>query len=379
MVVRSQRHSGIEFLRIVAMLLIILNHYPWVVQREFMPSVFNSLLSNWGGVGDCLFFMISAWFLCMEQPDVKRSFRRVWLLERELLVYSLPLLVFMALCGSRGLVVFSRSEEIKLAMKSFFPALTGLWWYPTSYMAFLLLSPWLLIGLRAVGESLHRNLVILALVSSSIVPIVSHMLRERYSFVLFIYLFILVSYVRWYMPEKVRSRKRAVSLICIGLSVGIAIPALFAIVFASHVQRFYYLFLNNPWLFPSLMISMGLLMIASQAEDFHSRAVNTLAQATLAPYLLLTFPGVTMVFSAAIFGAGTKLVTGLFSLSENPSIQLGRQTFAAVVFFLCAECLDLVRIRLFSVTLNRHGNQGKWFELLWCRLTSSKVGVWLES
>lgn len=65
----TPRNSNIEILRIIAMLCIAFNHFPWPAQDivgsgsfvERLPmSLLLSLISNLGGIGDCLFFFISA-------------------------------------------------------------------------------------------------------------------------------------------------------------------------------------------------------------------------------------------------------------------------------------------------------------------------------
>lgn len=46
---RSKRESGIELLRLLAMLLIMFNHFPWIAQHNFAGGFANNLLSMWGG------------------------------------------------------------------------------------------------------------------------------------------------------------------------------------------------------------------------------------------------------------------------------------------------------------------------------------------
>lgn len=50
--IHSKRESGIESLRLLAMFLIMFNHFPWIAQHDFAGSFANNLLSMWGGVGD---------------------------------------------------------------------------------------------------------------------------------------------------------------------------------------------------------------------------------------------------------------------------------------------------------------------------------------
>lgn len=47
--IRNKRESGIESLRLLAMFLIMCNHFPWIEQHNFAGSFANNLLSM-GGV-----------------------------------------------------------------------------------------------------------------------------------------------------------------------------------------------------------------------------------------------------------------------------------------------------------------------------------------
>ena len=69
----SRRNSRIEGLRLLAMFAITLNHFPWDYpalstggSTGLVAQFIVNLLSNFGGVGDCLFFGISAWYLSDE-------------------------------------------------------------------------------------------------------------------------------------------------------------------------------------------------------------------------------------------------------------------------------------------------------------------------
>ena len=90
------RNSRVEILRIIAMLLILMNHF---LQMDTMKTssypfkTLNALLSHLGGVGDDIFFGISAYYLCTRKSNIKDSLRRFWKLEIELLFYSIILFV----------------------------------------------------------------------------------------------------------------------------------------------------------------------------------------------------------------------------------------------------------------------------------------------
>lgn len=130
------RNSRVEILRIVAMLLILMNHF---LQMDMMQvacypvRAINTLLCRLGGVGDDIFFGISAYYLCVRKSDVKSSLRRSWKLEIELLFYSLIFfIIILTIDFSLNFRPLGYRDTLFLGVKSFFPVLGNLWWYPTS-------------------------------------------------------------------------------------------------------------------------------------------------------------------------------------------------------------------------------------------------------
>lgn len=86
----KNRESGIELLRIIAMLLIVLHHevihnaLP-VLDQELSVRKLTLQLFYFtpGKVGIALFFIISAWFIVDKMPSFRLSCQKVWILERE--------------------------------------------------------------------------------------------------------------------------------------------------------------------------------------------------------------------------------------------------------------------------------------------------------
>ena len=85
--------------------------------------IFLQLVMQGGGkVGVVIFFSISAWFFLDKEQTIKSNLKRVWIMERELLFWSLILVTFY--------LVFDRANlGAKLMVKSAMPLSMGLWWY----------------------------------------------------------------------------------------------------------------------------------------------------------------------------------------------------------------------------------------------------------
>lgn len=129
-----------------------------------------NLLSNFGGLGDCLFFGISAWFLSEEIQGLGKNVKRVCTLEAQLLFYGTILFAttLATQCAVGG--SFSLGGLCHALFGAFFPLMSSHWWYTTSYAIFLLLCPFLNEGLRSLDKRAHSLLCFVLLLLYSLFP-----------------------------------------------------------------------------------------------------------------------------------------------------------------------------------------------------------------
>ena len=234
-------------------------------------------------------------------------------------------------------------------------------------MLFLLIVPVLSTGLRKAGEQLHSVLAVILFVLYGFVPFefLNDLAGElhpamNYSVWLFIYQFVLITYIRWYKPKWLESQSLMIRFMWIGALCGM-LSQVVCITFISAVSSSYLslwnLWMNCPACFPPIMFALGLLSLAQQRKPWHNKAVNGIASATLTVYLIFTDS-----FTSTIISTYTH---------ANP--QNGAPLFLSIIAlclasFLLAILLGLIRQALFSITLDRH--RGRHFELLWHKLSS---------
>lgn len=125
----KSRNSNIELLRILSILIIMWTHLSLLPQlKETNYPFLSGLIANLGGVGDNLFFGITAWFMCNESPNFRKSCRRVWKLEQQLLFYALGLFAICTVLFFSGYPLFhSTGSWLHLGVVSVMPVLAGLW------------------------------------------------------------------------------------------------------------------------------------------------------------------------------------------------------------------------------------------------------------
>lgn len=183
----------------------------------------------------------------------------------------------------------------------------------------------------------------------------------NYSVWLFIYQFVLITYIRWYRPDWLRSKSLMTKIMWIGGLSGV-ISQIICTTLVSVVSDTYSgfwilwdLWMNSPACFPSMMFSLGLLAIAQQKKPWCNKAINRIASATLTVYLLLTDSFVNSIISTAIQSIPQKGLPLFFSC-----------VVSCVLLFAISLLLGLIRQSLFAITIDRH--RGHWFELLWSKI-----------
>ena len=345
------RNSNIECLRLLAMLCITLNHFPFpneqiMAKGDMVLIGVTSLLQCFGGLGDCLFFIITSWFLCLEKPNLKQSLKRAWILERQLLFYSIFLFVIYVICFVNHLYNVSTKDFIKSVLSAFFPFATSHWWFPTSYMLFLIIFPFLSTALKALDKKMHGILVCILILLYSFVPFGLNIIKLNmgYSIVLFLYLYIITSFIRWYTPDLI-NRQLAKKMILLGLFSGVLIQVitLVSIRYIIGVDTLLVFgWLNCPTCFPSLLMAIGLIVYADTCVPTHSKIVNKLASSTLAVYLVLTDENINILLK--------KLIE---QLNLDSWFLLLMCLIISTVFYCFILLFDFVRQFFFHITIDK--------------------------
>ncbi len=350
----NSRNSSIELLRIVAMIMIVGHHYVYSTDATFFlqqPFSIKELLylfiQSLGKVGVFIFFAISAWYLCSPQnTSVRKTLERIWILEREVLFYSLGLLIVS--------LIFDRSALTrKDIILSIFPTMTSLWWYITAYAVFLLFVPFLNIGLYKIGRKKHAALSSIMLfiwgICKGLLPGNIFDLDTE-NFIGFIYLYIVISFYRWYLNNW--GKKVAVALIATGTFLTISSIAILQIIGTyAHIDslRTHSIFETNSYFKTFVILTgFGLLLLFEQYES-HNRFINILAKTTLGVYLIHQYPTVNVWLWKDWFNCAD-----IYDKPHGALISL----VAIIITFVGCACIDLIREGIFKITIDRHHGYG---------------------
>ena len=350
------RNSSIELLRIIAMFMILMHHsivhngYD-VLKLPLGPErIFFQLVMQGGGkVGVVIFFSISAWFFLDKEQTIKSNLKRVWIMERELLFWSLILVAFY--------LVFDRTDlGMKLMVKSIAPLSMGLWWYATAYAIFLALLPFLSRGLKALGREYHLALAATVLTIWGLLSFIPGAQSLSDNVFGFIYVFILISAYKWYMKPFTTKQIWLLT----GIGFGFFLLYTVASATLSLMGHDMGIFITGSWKLPVVMVGFGMFLLFDRVT-FHSRAVNRIAQSAFSVYLITDYAASEKLLWVRLFN--------LQNLYQQPWAILLILGILLAIYAICT-LLDFIRQALFAVTIDKR--RGRWFELLWDKACERK-------
>lgn len=292
-------------------------------------------LESGGKIGVIVFFTITAWFFLEKKQTLKGSFRKIMMLEKEVLFYSIALSLFFYSIGYSG---FGLADLVK----GFFPLIFTIWWYPTAYALFLLFLPFLTEGLKALSRTSHLSLCLIMLLLYGILSMVPGV-TWAYDVYSFVYLFILIAAYRWYYEGKTDFRPWV--LIASGLTMLLVFSIAAMLVFqffGKQVGTPHGWSISNFETLPELLVGFGFFLLFNR-WSFHCRLINEIAGGAFAVYLITDF-----YYMRAVLWSGS---LDLQALSLEPFGSLFALAALIAIYFVCTFA-DIVRKKLFSFTVD---------------------------
>lgn len=201
--IKKQRKSGIELLKIIAMFLIVVAHtaqnaehlnlaeLPLNQATLNIQNFIMAWLIHFGSLGNYLFIICSAWFLIGNEKSNKK---KMMTLIADTFMISVLYLAGFILYNPH---LISAKDFVKALM----PVTFQNNWFVTAYILFLLILPFLNKIIQSISQ---RQLLRLNIVMIFLYWIVGFIKKEHFFFsklFIFIGLFFIVAYIKLYMPD----------------------------------------------------------------------------------------------------------------------------------------------------------------------------------
>ncbi len=286
---KTVRQSNFELLRIVAIAFIILHHIAvhgdWGNGGMFFPEelTFNAValqgFFGLGKIGVNAFVLISGYFLF---GSVRSTWPKVVRLWAEMLFYSVLITSMFAVFDGYELTP-------RRAFIMFTPFISVTWWFATTYLLMLLLSPFVNKALGSCDERTHLKLIIGFVVIWSIVPTVTNMPVLLSDLIWFIVLYVIGAYIARY-PRHFGWNSGKYAAFTLGIYLLMVV--LMVIVDATHLESELWDQHNYvnviQWQNDILVLaaSVFLFLAFRNMRAFHSKIINYLATAVFGVYLI---------------------------------------------------------------------------------------------
>jgi hypothetical protein len=266
------------------------------------------------------------------------------------------------------------SMGIRAVIKEMVPIGTGKYWFITDYFMLMLMSPVLNLLIENMGRTMHRNIIIVATVLWSVIPIFLASATYAYTeIVWFVVLYILAAYIRKYVDmEKKNAKKHFRGGI---VSYLIVILLNIFLIYMRHITGNYYFYtwsirlmlLNSPFILAS---SVELLIGFAKMKPVYNKVLNKFASATLGVYLIHENSYVkpylwnTLLKNSQMYESSFLIVHALVSI---------------IAVYLVCVLIDLIRQctveRLFMNFVDKHLEQAESKVLAICKSCAKKVNA----
>jgi len=281
---QTERKSGIELLRILAMLMIVGHHYSvhggfaFSTNQVTIQKLWIDWLSLGGKIGVNIFMLISGYFLINTTEVNITKIAKFW---GQVICYSF---------GFSVLFYFTRIDGdigLKTVIKSLFPLSSTYWWYATSYFVIYLLCPYINTLLKTIGKHKHLYLIVCTTILfclSNIFIFIGgsfHMSDTAW----LIYLYIVAAYIRLYKDDVKINHCMAYGTISYIITFITSVVLSFLgrnLPILANVST-YYFGMNK---LPVLVTSILLFMAFKNLNVKYNKFINIIASTTFGIYLI---------------------------------------------------------------------------------------------
>lgn len=209
----NKRNIGLDILRIISMLMIIVLHYlgkGGLLKAENTSEIYHVIyyfIEALSIIAVNCYVLISGYFLIKSKFKWKKVLQ-LWL---ETLFYSIFVYVIIVVLGLKEI-------DIKGIIKSLFPIITKEYWFINIYLVMYILSPFLNKLINCMSQKEYRKLLLILIICFSIISILPDVYTldssHGYGIIWFVCLYLIAGYIRIYdIPKKLIADKKGYLLL----------------------------------------------------------------------------------------------------------------------------------------------------------------------
>ncbi len=354
--ITKKRDSGVEVLRIIAILMVIgLHAFNFGNYYEQAEAVGGFVRITSIGIRVLLipavdiFVLITGYFMVKMRFDIKKAYKRVLKTYLVILFYSIVLTTLALLLGPKFYTIDGNRDSILIIiLRMIFPVTAQTWYFLSHYILLCLLAPFVNIILQNIKKKDYQVLLAVTTFFMSIwfmlasIRIMDEVVRITYfsdiqkgmSVFSFLYLYIIGGYIRLHTSKntKLQWKYLIYGLCCMGINVSFFTVLEKVLELDDMILKY-----TNPFV---ILMAVMLLMFFKDLH-FYSKIINTLASTTIGVYAIHEFRYVREwlwnMFDFRKVDCSNMFLNVVYIIS-----------IMVMVFGVCA-IIDLLRQKLFKV------------------------------
>ena len=351
---KKERDSGIELLRIFAILMVI------GVHTFLYGSYYDCALDEGGMVAESakyfrlyfrpavnIFVIITGYFMARSAFDLKKSYKRVFSTYLVIYFYSIVLSLLTLRLGPAYYTIDGEVTSVwEIVLSMFFPMFSQQWYFLTDYILMCLLGPFVNIILQNITKKQFQWLLVLLTIILSIwmnissIEMVEDVFRnygyedivEGKNLFSFLYVYMIGGYIGMHVEVKKRPKIRYLLGIFLFTWMNYMVLVKFGdLINYDDISKYY----SNPFV---VLSSVCALMFFKDLH-FHSRIINMFASTTIGIYALHEFK------------FNRQWIWNVFNFEKydcsNLGVNIARIVVIMLLIFLVCSLIELVRQQLF--------------------------------
>ena len=351
----KQRDSGIELLRIIAILMVIAIHL-------FLYGNYFEEAKQYGGTVEDIslffrlmfrpavniFIIITGYFMVKSKQGIKNAYKRVLKMYVAILFYSVVLTIFTMIVMPESLKTGGKDMPgYVVILKMFMPVLAQNWYYISDYILLCLVAPFVNIMLLHLSKKQYQLLLVVSSVLMSgwfflgnIKPLDDVVRLYGYSDLVDgknVFSFLLIYMIGGYISLHVRENEFGKWIYMVGFFSCAVINFLLAKYCDSELG---YDEIAIKYTNPLIILMAVFALLFFRNVHFYSKKINVMASATLGVYAIHEFKYIR------------EAIWDVFDYSKIVCNDIAINIFLIIVnilvIFLCCTVIELLRKKLFD-------------------------------
>jgi surface polysaccharide O-acyltransferase-like enzyme len=286
---KKPRNSSIELLRILAIIMVIANHFCThgiiIPQKAFSNDqatwqvILAFIISYGGDLANNLFILITGYYMASVK---KQNYKRMLRLLFDMCLYSwIIMLVFYLL--------HLRAFDKDYFIRGLFPFWRGLNWFVCCYLVLLFFVPYINTMISGLQQKDFLIMILLIALFKCVLPLwdFNTYMGSTKELSQFIFMYLTGSYIRlWTDVSQLRQKANLLAAVTVLSVLCLLLLTLERSYFSIHGNGFSNVGIKHYGGFFQPLIAVELLLLFLSFREFHSRFINTIAKSVLGIYLI---------------------------------------------------------------------------------------------